>query len=328
MAIAVVPLSVDHAEPAALLVRERLAALRRVTPELSESCGSSEALTARIARLADRGPGAAAFDGKRLVGFLGAMPIGRYAGRPSMLSPEWGNGATPDATPEEARRIYESLYTEAAQEWTARGAETHLLCLLANDATAFETFSWLGFGRVVCDAVRSLAPIQGPRATCDVRRAAAGDAPLVLDLDRCLHAHTESSPVFLPQGEPEGVDWWAAKIADPATAIWIAEVSTGPVGYLIHGPASDDACDLIVDSLTSSITGAYVVPEARRGGAATALLARAVDWAREQGYARLAVDFETANVAGARFWLSHFRPVVVALARTVRANRNPGRAEA
>jgi GNAT superfamily N-acetyltransferase len=204
------------------------------------------------------------------------------------------------------------------REWTERGAETHLVCLLANDMTAFEAFSWLGFGRVVCDAVRSLAPIEGPRATCDIRRAVAVDASLVFDFDRRLHAHTESSPVFLPHDEPEDVGWWGARIAEPSVAVWIAKSPAGPLGYLIQGPASDDACDLIVDPLTSSITGAYVVSEARRGGAATALLARAVEWAREQGYARLAVDFETANVAGARFWLRYFRPAVVALARTVR----------
>lgn len=321
MAITVVPLSEDHAESAAGLVRDRLAVLRREMPELSESCGSPNTLAARIARLADRGSGAAAFRGSRLVGFLGALPI-RYAGRSSMFSPEWGNAAAPAATPDEARRIHEALYAEAAREWTARGAEAHLAAFLANDVTAFETFSWFGFGRVVCDAVRSLAPVDPRPATCDVRRAAASDAELVFDLDRRLHAHTESPPVLLFHDEPEAVGWWAARLSDPQVAIWIAEADGVPAGYLIQGPASDDACDLIVDPETSSITGAYVAPEVRCGGAGTALLARAVEWAREQSYARLSVDFETANVEGSRFWLRHFRPVVVSLVRTIRANHD------
>jgi GNAT superfamily N-acetyltransferase len=149
-----------------------------------------------------------------------------------------------------------------------------------------------------------------------------GDAGLVFDLDGRLHAHLASSPTLLPHGEPEDVGWWTARLSDPRVAIWIAETSRGTVGYLIQGLATDDACDLIVDPGTSSITGAYVLPEARRGGTATALLARAVKWAREQGYTRLSVDFETANVEGARFWLRHFRPVVVSFARTVRASQD------
>jgi GNAT superfamily N-acetyltransferase len=319
MRLTVLPLTGNHAEPAADLVCERLAVLRREVPELPATCGDSTSLAARIERLAGRGPGVAAFADGRLVGFLGALPL-RYGGRSSMLSPEWGNGATPTASPDDARRITEALYTEAAREWTARGAETHLMALLANDGVALETFSWIGFGRVVCDAVRPLTAIQALPAACAVRRAEARDAELVCELDRRLHEHTASSPVFLLRDEPEEVGWWTAQIADPKTAIWIAEESDVPVGYLIQGPAHDDACDLIVDPGTSSITGAYVVPEARGQGVAVGLLSHAVEWSREQGYARLSVDFETANIEGARFWLSHFRPVVVSLIRTIRAD--------
>jgi GNAT superfamily N-acetyltransferase len=48
---------------------------------------------------------------------------------------------------------------------------------------------------------------------------------------------------------------------------------------------------------------------------ATALLDRALTWAREAGYVRCAVDFEAMNVVAARFWLRHFRPVCHTLAR-------------
>lgn len=322
MPISVHSLSVDHAEPAACLVRDRLAALRRSVPELSESCGFPDTLAARIARLAGRGPGIAASDGEKLVGFLGALPI-HYAGRSSMLSPEWGNGTALEIGPEATRQVLEALYTKAAEKWNAGAVETHLLCLLANDAASLETVSWLGFGRVVCDAMRPLAPVAQKQGICSVRRADPGDAGFVFDLDGRLHAHLASSPTLLPHGEPEDVGWWAARLSDPRVAIWIAETSTDTVGYLIQGPATDDACDLIVDPGTSSITGAYVLPEARCGGIATALLARAVEWAREQGYARLSVDFETANIEGARFWLSHFRPVVMSFARTIQANKSP-----
>lgn len=310
-------LSEDHADAAADLVRERLALLRRHVPAVAESCGSPGKLAERIARLAGRGPGIAVMDGGRLAGFLGAAPI-VHGGRQCMFSPEWGHGAASAMEPDAARRVYEILYAEVAGKWAAARAETHIVALLAHDAVAFETFSWFGFGRIVCDAVRSLEAVVCRAGAVSVRRATHADAALVCGFDRRLHVHTQSSPVFLSPDEPEDLAWWEARLSEPRTAIWISEVDGEAVGYLIHGPASDDACDLIVDSGTSSITGAYVAPEARGAGAATALLARAVEWAREQGYMRMAVDFETANVEGARFWLRYFRPVVISWARTIR----------
>lgn len=322
MPVTILPLASEHAEPAAILVRERLAALRSGVPELPESCGSPETLVARIASLAHQGLGAAALRGDHLVGFLGAMPI-RYAGRRSMMSPEWGNGAARALEPEYERRVCEGLYAAVAEEWTRAKIETHLVCLLAGDAVAVETYSWLGFGRIVCDAVRSLAPVADPQTPCDVRRAVAEDAVRLVELERGLLLHHASSPIFLLPRSPRSADEWSATLSDPSHAVWLAHDGLHGVGYLIQGPAKGDACDIVVDPETSGITGAYVEPGARGRGVATGLLARAVGWAREQGYARLSVDFETANVRGVRFWLTHFRPIVVSLARTIRAEDTP-----
>ncbi len=319
MPITMERLTAGHAEAAAALVGERLAELRRERPALSESCGAPQTLADRIARLADRGPGAAATDAGRLVGFLGAFPI-RYAGRASMLSPEWAHGTAPGLAPALARRVLESLYAEAARAWDERGAETHIVCLLAHDRAALETCSWLGLGGIVCDAVRSLAPVAVP-ARWNVRQATAGDAETVHDFECGLYAHLSGSPAFLLRDEPEKVEWWRERIADPSVRVWVVDEGAGPLGYFIQGPANDSAADLIMDAGTSSIMGAFVAPQARSGGAAAALLSRAVEWAREQGYARLAVDFETANVEGRSFWLRHFDPVVLSLARTVRVRR-------
>lgn len=311
-------LSPNHAEGAARVVRDRLASLRDPVPCLSATCGDPGTLHARIASLAGRGPGVVAFDRGRMVGFLAAFPI-RYGGRASMLSPEWGHGVSPDVPSGDARRIYETLYAAVAGGWASAGAETHLVALLAHDAPGAEALTRLGFGQVVCDAVRPLDPVSVPRGAPAVRRATVDDAEVVCAFDRALHAHLAAPPVFLLVAEDEDETWWAQRLADPTMAAWLAEQDGLPVGYLLQTPASDDACDLTFEAGTSSITGAYVDRAARGCGVATALLARAVEWAREQGYSRMAVDFETANVEGARFWRSHFRPVVVSWGRTIRS---------
>ncbi len=72
---------------------------------------------------------------------------------------------------------------------------------------------------------------------------------------------------------------------------------------------------MIVDPGTTSISAAYVISSARSQGIAAALLDRALDWARSQGYTRCAVDFEPMNPLARRFWLRCFQPVSYTLCR-------------
>jgi hypothetical protein len=54
-------------------------------------------------------------------------------------------------------------------------------------------------------------------------------------------------------------------------------------------------------------------------GVATALLNRALEWARAEGYTRCAVDFEAANVPARRFWLRYFQPAALSFYRHIHA---------
>jgi GNAT superfamily N-acetyltransferase len=79
---------------------------------------------------------------------------------------------------------------------------------------------------------------------------------------------------------------------------------------------------VIRDPGTASITGAFTLSERRGQGVATALLDAALAWARDRGYVRCAVDFESMNVEARRFWLRWFTPVVLTMARRL---DDPGR---
>jgi GNAT superfamily N-acetyltransferase len=301
-----------HVDEAARLVGRRYAALHAQVPSLPSSYEDPDAFSRRLLRLTDRGVGVAAFDGGRMLGFLAAYSIGSLHGRSCALSPEWGNGA--DAATH--RRVVEAMYREAAPEWLRRGDVNHVVCVLAHDSEALEGLAWAGFGRMVCDAVRPLVPIAVGRGGPEVRRAAPDDIESILPLALALREHLAAPPVYVLDHEPEDRAAWDAALRDPGIAVWIAARRGSVIGYLRQGPPTDDACDVIVDAGTTSITGAYVEPIARGEGVATSLLARAIDWGREQGYARCSVDFETANSSAARFWLQHFSPVVVSLGRT------------
>jgi hypothetical protein len=45
------------------------------------------------------------------------------------------------------------------------------------------------------------------------------------------------------------------------------------------------------------------------------MLDGALAWARESGYVRCAVDFESANLLASRFWPKHFETVGITVGR-------------
>jgi len=83
------------------------------------------------------------------------------------------------------------------------------------------------------------------------------------------------------------------------------------------GPAKDDVSAIIFDEKTTSIYLAYTWEAMRGKDIATALLDHALNSARNNGYERCAVDFESMNLLGTRFWLRHFSPVCLSLLRYV-----------
>jgi GNAT superfamily N-acetyltransferase len=314
MPLDVVRLEEKHLEDAALLVSNRYQDLRRQVPSLPYRYAEVDTLLGLLRDIVDAGPGVAAIRGGRLVGFLASWLIPSFRGRRSAFSPEWANGARLTGS----RRIYEALYAHISASWVADGHVTHLISLLANDRDGIDAWNWLGFGLGAADAVRDLQPASGLDGAVEVRRAGPQDLEQVLALAASLCHHLASPPIFLPQEEKDDRAHYQQELHDPNRAFWLAYDGAEAVAYLEQGPASRDASTIIVDEKTTSITGAFTWEQARGRGIGTALLNRALEWARAHGYERCAVDFEPMNTSAARFWLRHFQPICYALIRHVK----------
>jgi GNAT superfamily N-acetyltransferase len=232
-----------------------------------------------------------------------------------MFSPEWANGALlPDS-----RSIYEQMYACLAPQWLARGASTHLVSVMAHDRAGIDAWQWLGFAYVAVDGVRSLGPISQRAPEVQIFRARREHVDEVMPLTRALEQHLAATPTYLVGVAPEDRSELGAWLADLNNAVWLARRDRQVLSFLRIGPSSGDACAIIQDEATASITGAFTVPAARGIGVATALLNHALGWARGEGYARCAVDFEPMNTLAARFWMRHFDPVCYALTRDIDA---------
>jgi GNAT superfamily N-acetyltransferase len=262
--------------------------------------------------LAGRAPGVAALQGPRLAGFLLGFVIPVFRGKRAIFSPEWANAAGLDN-----RRVYEEMYACLAERWVANGCFVHLVSSFANDHEAIAGWPWLGFGMIAADAVRDLNPVSGPVADIDVRRAGLEDVEPAMVLSEALQRYMAEAPTFLAYNEKFDRAFHKDWLAEPANALWLAWDGDEAVACLGHGAANPDACDIIHDHKTTSITRAFTKEGVRGGGIATALLNRALEWARTEGYERCAVDFEPMNILAARFWPRHFAPVCYAFVRQV-----------
>jgi GNAT superfamily N-acetyltransferase len=307
----IVPFEREHVAGAAVLAATHVSMLRQRLALVPERWTEPDAYVERLERLIEGGSAAVALEGGSLVGYLGGFGWER-AGLSNVHSPEWANVSVG----ERAVEVRQQLYAVLAERWLAEGRTVHYIGLLPHDSAAFEALGWLGFGHSNVDGLRSVAPVP-PGPPIDVRPARPADAHAVLELHLGLRDHLASTPVFLALEEPMSVADMAARLSRDNEVTLLASDERGPVAFLQIGPASNDASTIIRDEGTASITGAFTRPDRRGDGVATTLLNTALEWAREQGYVRCSVDWESANLLATQFWMRYFDLVGISVRRRI-----------
>jgi GNAT superfamily N-acetyltransferase len=309
----VIPLREEHLEDAAILVSHRY---RRLCEQEAHLTNRYTEVTRLLPLLKEifsaSGVGMAAMRGSQLVGFLTGWQMPSFRGKKSTYSPEWANGAALEDSP----RIYEELYSHLAADWVADGYIAHYISLFSNDIAALKSWHWMGFGMVAIDAIRGLDSIPGCDVNVQIRRAEIQDLEVVIELQKALWLYSKGSPIFLLSENRER-SYYEEWLGNPRKVVWLAYWNGEPVSFMRLGPANDDVSTIIVDEKTTSIYGAFTKEEVRKAGIATALLDRALEWARDSGYERCAVDFEPMNLLGSRFWLKYFKPVCSSVFRHI-----------
>jgi GNAT superfamily N-acetyltransferase len=311
MSLEMVSLRDEHLEDTAALVTARYRALREDVPSLPSRYEEVSSILPPLRDLAGQAPGVVAMRDGQLAGFLLGMVLSQFRGKRSVYSPEWANAA--DA--EDGRETYREMYARLSARWVADKCFTHVITLLAHDRQAIDTWHWLGFGLAAVDAIRDLTPVQGTIANIEIRRAGLEDIEQAMTLNHALQRHLAAAPIFLV--EERGGEFHEQWLANSAHALWLAYRRGEVVACMGLEPSNPEACYIIRDEKTTSITSAFTKESERNQGIATALLNHSLAWARSVGYERCAVDFEPENISGTRFWLRHFQPVCYSLIRHV-----------
>ena len=310
----IVPLNQDHLKAAAALVSSRYKVLRAQQPLLPVQYQDPNHILPMLKNMMDAGShGVAALQDGQLAGFLIAWLMPDFRGNRSVYSPEWANAAQEH----NCRYIYERMYQSLAAQWVAEKYVAHYISIFANDQEAIQTCHWLGFGMLGVDAMRGLERVEGANPQIQVRPANMGDLDQVLELHQGMLQYARSSPYFFIGNQLTRTDYeeW---IQQPDRVIWLAFVNQKPVAFFRMGPANDDVAAIIVDQKTTSIYEAFTQEEMRGKAVGRTLLAYIIEDALKTGYQCCAVDFESMNFIGTRFWLKMgFKPVCFSLLRMI-----------
>jgi GNAT superfamily N-acetyltransferase len=222
---------------------------------------------------------------------------------------------------EDAGALAAPLYGAAAERWVEAGCFAHAVNVMASDTGVLAAWHSLGFGFWLGFAIRETdgaIAAEGPGEGVTFRRASPVDLPVVVDLVLEQLRTLASGPVlnpYLPECRSDVEATVAGLLADPAAAAWLAFERGKAISLqTLFGYPSG----LAVPDATAYLQYCVTTAAARNRGIASALLVRALAWAKETGYRHVASSWLTANAPMGAFLAKHgFHPLMYKLGRRV-----------
>jgi ribosomal protein S18 acetylase RimI-like enzyme len=234
-------------------------------------------------------------------------------------SPEYGNGAWtgPDGVSFNDADTLAALYSVAGSAWIDQNALEHYVWALdLADATA----PWfnLGFARM---HLRGVLKLGAPREHVlpekySIRRGDARDIDLAVALDRVLDEAQREGPSFslFVEHDSRREDLLDA-LEDPEVHHYVVDFEGVGVAQCMTFPL--DARRGSFDA-TMHLSAVAVRPEHQGRGIALSMVDRALNDARDAGFAYVETNWRITNRRAASFWLRYgFTPTYVRLHRSI-----------
>ncbi len=298
-----IPFTEAHLAPAVALWRESYRHEQAANPLLPTRALMEPEWIVGALRKCLTNPGVALLHQGQLVGYMVTGAQFPWKGQQAALVPEYGHSAAVQHQP----AAYQRMYTHLAEEWVTHGRQLHLLAHFAHDRLLQETCYQLGFGALLAERLRDLAPLDAAPAKPVVQERNVRKL-VALELEH--NRYYRQSPIFLHKDvDPEATLADLEAQAQEGDAFFVYYEQGEPCAYLVVGESNQGGEGfLLQQTQTAQIKSAYVRPALRGQGIGQTLLQAAIQWADNQGYQRLFVEHETANVTGASFWSQHFTP--------------------
>jgi GNAT superfamily N-acetyltransferase len=213
--------------------------------------------------------------------------------------------------------LLRDLYATLACEWER---ERHRVYVPATDVSLVDAWFRLAFGlQLVYGARETGGDVAVPQTDVSVRLGRDADLDDAARLSNMLWEHQHGPPSFSARtlvSLDEMRERWRGTWDDPEFVHVVADRDGRVVGdvLLYRRPESD----LRVPPNNIDLAHASVAPDARGSGVGVALVAYALQWARDEGFASMTVDWREVNLLASRFWPRRgFRPTFYRLYRHI-----------
>jgi len=290
------PLS-ELREEAASLLAERFARQRAAEPLLPEVDDFERHLPA---------DGHVATRGGQEVAYIGGVPD------EEQRMHRWQFAGHAASEPEALRDLFAIQSREL-------GVSRFMLTVPASDAELIDVWFRLAFGCQAVWAVREVAPMEQRAFAGTIRAAAPEDVEELVDFEEILYSHQGESPSFSGFEMPprHEVRKEFDQVWEDASYIpFVASDGKRLVGMLALYRRPEG--DLRVPANNIDLAFAATRDDVRGSGAGLALTAFAFDWAHENGFNSMTVDWRSVNLLSSRFWPKRgFRPQYLRLYRAV-----------
>jgi ribosomal protein S18 acetylase RimI-like enzyme len=224
----------------------------------------------------------------------------------------------------EEPELVRDLYAAAAAKWHEQGRSRQYALVPASDSALVDSWFRLSFGAQHAAGIQETPEsTNGSPPGVVARRAVADDVDAVIPLDSELGRFQELSPVFggLPQpDDEESREEFLKEVADPEAGLLVGELDGRVVSLVVMVPIEKSSMHtgLARPEGAAFLGYAATLPEARGSGAGLAATNAAFDWAREQGFRVIVVDWRETNLLASRFWPRRgFRRTFLRLYRSI-----------
>ncbi len=302
-----------HAEQAAEIFVHRYKEARHHDPFLPGKYVEKEIVARLLEDMVMSSEGVVAIAEGEVIGYLAGFKIEDFkSSHCGVYTPEWAHGVSG----ENSDVVFEKMYADISSRWLQDGCIVHAITALNREHKLIEQLFWNGYGMHVVDSMREVQAVEKVKLEgIHIRNGHPEDVDQLVDLLEEHESYLASAPVFLPQQNKyprEAILGW---FENPDLTVTVAEREDDIVAIMNTESGADNACTIVRDEKTLAIKETHTKAAFRGSGIGKALLNHVEVYAVKNGYERLSVDFESANLSARRFWMTHFRPVGYSLIR-------------
>jgi GNAT superfamily N-acetyltransferase len=312
MSYTIVPFTQKYLEPAVALFIENYKNEQEHSPLLPSRVIDEPTLIHGVLQTKLANPGVVVVDQNHVLAYMVTGDQFLWKGQQAAIVLEYCHSAIMT----KKRALYQRMYMYLAQEWVNNHIHLHLIRHFAHDMILQETLYQLGFGAILAERLRDCSAVDERQ---DVAISVEQDISKLITLQIEHNRYYPKAPIFIQKPtEQQDVLAELEAHAQQDDMFFVSYEQHEPCAYMIVGESTIGGEGFLLEQTkTAQIKSAYARPELRGKGIGTALLQRALEWSQQQGYERVFVEHETANIYGGNFWCKYFTPYVYASMRYI-----------